>query len=100
MDENVQSNATPQEPMMPKPDNNMVLAIFTTVCCCLPLGIVGIIKASKVNDYYYMKQYEMAQQAADDAKKWSLIGLGIGIVFEIIYFIIYGATLFSTFSAN
>ena len=35
-------------PMPPKPDNNMVLAIACTVCCCLPFGIVGIIKASKV----------------------------------------------------
>ena len=47
-------------PMPPKPDNNMVLAIACTVCCCLPFGIVGIIKASKVNGLYLTKQYEAA----------------------------------------
>jgi hypothetical protein len=100
MDEYVQSNQASQEPVMPKPNNNLVLAIFTTVCCCLPFGIVGIVKASKVNDYYYMKQYELAQLAADDAKKWSLIGIGVGLVIEIIYFIIYGAAIFAACSAN
>lgn len=42
-------------PMPPKPDNNLVLAIICTICCCLPLGIVGIVKASKVNGLYYGK---------------------------------------------
>jgi hypothetical protein len=98
MEDYVQQNQTSQEPMMPKPDNNMALAIFTTVCCCLPFGIVGIIKASKVNEFFYMKQYQMAQQAADDAKKWSLIGLGIGIVIELIYFIIYGVAAIASLS--
>ena len=43
-------------PMPPKPDNNLVLAIICTICCCLPLGIVGIVKASKVNGLYYAEQ--------------------------------------------
>lgn len=63
-------------PMPPKPDNNLVLAIICTICCCLPLGIVGIVKASKVNGLYYAKQYEAANLAAQEAKKWSLIGYG------------------------
>lgn len=47
----------------------MVLAIACTVCCCLPFGIVGIIKASKVNGLYLTKQYEAAALMAQDAKK-------------------------------
>lgn len=78
-----------------KPNNNMALAIFTTICCCLPLGIVGIVKASKVNEYFVMRQYELAQKAADDAKKWSLIGIGIGLVCQVIYFLVYGAQALS-----
>ena len=50
-------------PMPPKPDNNLVLAIICTICCCLPLGIVGIVKANKVNGLYYAKQYEAANLA-------------------------------------
>lgn len=78
----------------------MVLAIFTTLCCYLPFGIVGIIKASKVSDYYVMKQYEAAQNAADEAKKWSLIGIACGVVVMIIYFVIYGATLATLLSSG
>ena len=58
------------------------LAIFCTVCCCLPFGIVGILKASKVSDYYLMKQYDAATQAANDAKKWSMIGIVTGGIFR------------------
>lgn len=73
-----------------KPKNYMALAIFTTICCCLPFGIVAIIKASKVNGYFAMQQYELAQKASDDAKKWSILGIGIGVVCQIIYYIAVG----------
>ena len=37
---------TSQRTEMPpiKPNNNLILAILTTVCFCLPLGIVAIIQ--------------------------------------------------------
>lgn len=77
----------PQDAYQPvKPDNYMVLAIFTTVCCCLPLGIVAIIKASGVNSAYALRQYDLAQLKSDEAKKWSLIGIGISVVCNLIYF--------------
>lgn len=82
-------------PMPPKPNNNLVLAIICTVCCCLPLGIVGIVKASKVNGLYLAKQYEAAAIAAQEAKKWSYIGIGVGLVIDIIYVIISGGALMS-----
>lgn len=78
-----------------KPNNYMALAIFTTICCCLPLGIVAIVKASKVNEYFALRQYELAQKAADEAKKWSFIGVGLGLVCQIIYLVAYGASAFS-----
>lgn len=94
MEQNLQEQQlTSPTPM--KPDNNMVLAIVCTVCCCLPLGIVGIIKASKVNGLYLAKQYEAAALAAQEAKKWSIIGIVVGLVIQIIYMVVYGAALFS-----
>lgn len=75
--------------MPPKPDNNMVLAIITTICCCLPLGIVGIVKASQVNSLYMSGNYDAAVATANDAKKWSMIGLIIGLVINVITFIFY-----------
>ena len=71
-------------------NNNLIMAIFTTICCCLPFGIVGIIKATKVDSYYNTGQYQAAQAAANDAKKWSLIGIVVGLVVQIIYLAFYG----------
>lgn len=75
--------------MPPKPDNNLILAIITTLCCCLPFGIVAIIKAAKVNGYYIAGQYDEAIRTAADAKKWSIIGIAIGLTVNIIYFLFY-----------
>lgn len=41
------------------------------------------------------KQYEAANLAAQEAKKWSLIGMGVGLVINIIYWLVYGATIFA-----
>lgn len=74
----------------PKPNNYLPLAIFSTLCCCLPLGIYAIIRSIKVNDYYSMKQYDAAEAASADAKKWSIIGIVVGLVFQIIYLALFG----------
>ncbi len=81
-------NVQPDYAMPPKPDNNMALAIFTTVCCCLPLGIVAILKASKVNTYYAMQMYDAAVFAANEARKYSIIGIVASLVINVIYFIL------------
>jgi Interferon-induced transmembrane protein. len=70
----------------PKPNNYLLLAIFSTLCCCLPLGICAIIRSIKVNDYYSKKQYDAAEAASADAKKWSIIGIVTGVIFQVIYF--------------
>lgn len=76
-----------EEVYTPKPSNYLALAIFTTVCCCLPTGIYAILRAMKVNDYYMMKQYDAAVAASNDAKKWSIIGIVLGAVGSILYFL-------------
>lgn len=68
----------------------MALAIMTTVCCCLPFGIVGIVKASQVDSLYLSKQYAAAQKSADDAKKWSVIGIAVSVVIWFAYMALYG----------
>lgn len=79
-----------EEIYTPKPSNYLALAIFTTVCCCLPTGIYAILRAMKVNDYYMMKQYDAAVAASNDAKKWSIIGIVLGVVGSILYFAFFG----------
>ena len=72
----------------PCPDNYLVYAILTTLFCCLPFGIAGIVKAAQVSTKYQAGDYEGAVQASADAKKWSQTALICGIVWSAICFII------------
>lgn len=83
----------------PPPENHLVWAILSTVLCCLPLGIVSIIKSSQVNTLWAQGQFDAAQKSAVDAKKWAMwsaiVTLAIFVVIIIIYVV---AILF--FAAN
>ena len=37
-----------------------------------------------------MKQYEEATLAANDAKKWSIIGIVVGAIVSILYLVFFG----------
>lgn len=77
------------------PKTWMTESILVTLFCCLPFGIVGIINASKVSTLFAQGQLLEAQQASNNAKKWTKIGFFTGLAFIIIYLLIYGVTLFS-----
>ena len=72
----------------PCPDTNLVWAILCTALCCVPLGIVAILKAFNVETYYNMGNYEAALQASQEARKWSMIGAGVSLVFYFLYFVL------------
>lgn len=72
--------------MNSKPDNYMVWAILSTVLCCVPLGIVSIVYAGKVNSLWNQGDYAQAKDAADKAKTWALIAFGGGILSGIFCF--------------
>lgn len=77
------------------PDNYLVWAILSTILCCLPLGIVSIVKSTQVNNKWQMGDHEGAIKSAQDAKKWALwsaVAFGIGIVFYILLIVIFGFT--------
>ena len=76
--------------MPPRPSNYMVLAILSTIFCCIPTGIASIIYASKVNEHYARGDYAEAQNASKNAKLWGLIGVGACALFLVIYFVIFG----------
>ncbi len=76
----------PNKPL--RPDNYLIMAILVTIFCCLPFGIVGIIKASDVNGLYDKGRYEEAEKASADAKKWSMISLLCGVAIVVIYIIL------------
>lgn len=80
-------NNTPPPSVPPK--NYLVESILITVLCCLPLGIVGIINATKVESLFAAGDYVGAQHAADEAKKWCKWGLIGGITAISLYLIFY-----------
>ncbi|WP_062202417.1 CD225/dispanin family protein [Demequina salsinemoris] len=94
----------PPPPMSPEPsygapapqppNNNLVWAILTTVLCCLPLGIVAIVKAAEVNSKWQAGDYAGAQASAEAAKKWSIwsaVAAAIVAVLYILFFVVLGA---------
>lgn len=58
----------------------MVWAIIAVVLFCIPLGVVGIVYASKVNYLWSSGEYDKARSTSKKALTWSLIGIGLGLV--------------------
>ena len=58
---------------VPPPSSHLALAILTTVFCCLPLGIVSIVYASKVDSLYSVGDIAGATYNSMQARKLSLI---------------------------
>lgn len=77
------------------PKTWMAESILVTLFCCLPLGIVGIVNASKVSSLFAAGNVEAAQKASADAGKWTKIGFIAGLVATIIYMVIYGGAIFA-----
>ena len=75
------------------PPNYMVWAILTTLFCCLPLGIVSIIKASEVNSKWIAGDYAGARVSSENAKKWVIISGITGIIFIVFSSILYYSVL-------
>ena len=86
----------PQQPYgarPPMPDTYMVWAILATLLCCLPFGIVSIVKASQVSSLYNQGRYQEAVAASEAAKKWAIWSAIAGVVLSIIGFFLglYGS---------
>lgn len=84
----------PGVPPGPPPNNHMAFAILATVLCCLPLGVVGIVKASEVNNRWAVGDYAGARDASESARKfamWSMIlGGSVIALIVIVYAVMIG----------
>lgn len=79
----------PQQPQGTPPSSNLVLGILTTIFCCLPFGIVSIVKASQVNGLWAQGRYPEALTASDAAKKWAIWSVVGAVAIWIIYGILF-----------
>ena len=65
-------------------ENHLVLAILTTLFCCLPFGIVSIVYAVQVNSALAARNYELAKTNSEKAKYWGIVSLWIGLAINAI----------------
>lgn len=78
-----------QQPSVPPcPPTYLALSIIVTALRCLPFGIVGIVKSSSVSREYAIGNYAAAQDASNQAKKWSIIGICCSLFWIILYIIL------------
>ncbi|MBP5769784.1 MAG: CD225/dispanin family protein [Bacteroidaceae bacterium] len=71
-----------------KPDNYLVWAILSTVMCCLPCGIVAVVYSNKVDSLWFAGNHQEALDAAKNARMWTFITVGVGVVLYVILGII------------
>src|SRR5690606_22332804 len=67
------------------PNTHLVMAILTTILCCLPLGVVSIVYATQVNSKWAAGDYQGAMAASESARKWWLASLISGIVLIVLW---------------
>ena len=79
--------ATNPQPTGPKPTSYLVLAILSTIFCCLPFGIVSIVMASKVDNLWNAGRYMESQDASRKARNWAIAAILTSVVIAIIYIV-------------
>ncbi len=70
-----------------RPDNKLVWSILVTLFCCLPFGIVAIVKSAEVNSKWNAGDVAGAQQSAADAGKWIKWSVIAGVLVAVIYLV-------------
>jgi hypothetical protein len=73
------------------PKTWLVESILATLFCCLPFGIVGIVYAAKVSAYFESGNEAAARIASAQAKKWTLIAIGVGVLWWVLYFLFFAS---------
>ena len=68
-----------------KPASYLALSIIVTILCCVPLGIVGIVYASKVDASWNARNYDAAKEYSRKARNWSIAGLVISVLWWVVY---------------
>jgi hypothetical protein len=74
----------------PRPNipNHLVKAIISTLCCCLPFGIVAIVFAAQVNGKLDSGDYAGAQKSSEQANFWGNLSIGIGLAVNLVVVIL------------
>lgn len=68
------------QPVGNMPPTYLAWAIISTLCCCLPTGVVAIIYASKVSPLWMRGDYAGAMAASEKAGWWVIISFVLGFI--------------------
>ena len=71
-----------------KVPNNLVIAIISTICCCMPLGVAAIVFAAQVDGLAARGETAKAQDYANKAKLCAIIGIVCGLFTNAAYIFI------------
>lgn len=69
----------------PMPKSYTVESILVLLLCCLPLGIVGLIKGQSVSRLYHSGEYDKSLAASASTKTWLISGVIVGLFLYILY---------------
>lgn len=81
------------------PPTYLAWGILATILCCLPLGVVSIVYAARVNNKFLAGDYAGAVADSESAKKWAIWSAVIGGIVIVIYLVLVFAGAL-TFSAS
>lgn len=70
----------PQFPLPPPVSNHLGFAVFVTLCCCLPVGIISLVFAAQVNTKLAAGDIAGAQRSSQSARTWAVIALIAGLL--------------------
>jgi len=72
----------------PPIETHLAEAILVTIFCCMPLGVVSLIYAAQVSSLANSGNITAARQASQNAHKWAMVSLWIGLSFVMIFIVL------------
>lgn len=93
----IQKIGTATTPSGQQVSSHLAPAILATIFCCLPFGIVAIVKAAKVNGKLRSGDYAGALRASNDAKTWCWIAFASVVVYVAVIGILAAIPQFSAY---
>lgn len=75
------------------PNNYLVWAIITTIMCCLPFGIVSIVKSAEVNSNWAAGDIAGAHESSAAAKKWAIVSAIAAGAAVVLYVVVIGLSV-------
>ncbi|PVD33590.1 hypothetical protein C0Q70_04847 [Pomacea canaliculata] len=80
-------------PVVHSVQDNMGLAIFTTICCCWPIGLFAIMRASESRTALASGDFQRAQTLSQESRRFSLFAIAGGCVSIVIVIVAVVVTI-------